>query len=136
MTQLSLFTDTEPTEPQTTPAARPVTPANRRPSRTSSAERFGQWLQSIGCPYVAVDEARRAAFRDAKLQRFHFIVYRETGDNWLVLVGQRRKEAVAGMREWEHVFGVGFRALFAVPSGDGFVYRTLDGQTVELGELT
>ncbi len=129
MTQLSLFTDTAPTGPQPTPAVQRA-PTKRRPSRTSNAERFGQWLQSTGCPHVAVDEARRVAFRDSKLQRFDFIVYRESGDNWLILVGQRRKAAVAGMRQWEEVFGDGFRALFAVPRGDGFVFRTLDGQTV------
>ena len=87
MMQLSLFADSAPTAPQPTPAVRPAPPTDRRPSRTANAERFGQWLQSIGCPHVAVDEARRAVFRDAKLQRFDFIVYRETGDNWLVLVG-------------------------------------------------
>ncbi len=136
MTQLSLFTHSAPAAPQPTPAERPAVRTNRRPSRTSNAERFGQWLQSIGCPHLAVDEAKRVVFRDAKLQRFDFIVYRETGDNWLILVGQRRKAAVAGMRQWEEVFGDGFRTLFAVPRGDGFVYRGLDGETIEAGELT
>jgi len=39
---------------------------------------------------VAVDEAKRAAFRDAKLKNFDFIVYSSRGTNWRVDIKGRR----------------------------------------------
>jgi hypothetical protein len=89
---------------------------------------FEDCLRSRGIPYVAVDEAKRAAFRDAKLKSFDFIVYSDNNTNWLVDVKGRRWAArrnnrkpawenwatqadLDGLRQWEQVFGVGFRAL-------------------------
>jgi len=89
---------------------------------------FEDYLRSRQIPYVAVDEAKRAAFRDAKLKSFDFIVYSHDNTNWLVDVKGRRWAArrnqrkpawenwatqadLDGLGQWEHVFGVGFRAL-------------------------
>lgn len=89
---------------------------------------FEHFLQSGQIPYVAVDEAKRAAFRDAKLKSFDFIVYSASEDNWLVDVKGRRYAAgrkgrkpswqnwatqadLDGLAQWEEVFGHGFRAL-------------------------
>ena len=87
-------------------------------------------VRASGLPHVVVDEAKRALFRSAKLRAFDLIVYAETGPNWLVYVGPRRKTVVEAMRGWEASFGDGFKALFAVPCGDGFKYRALDGESV------
>ena len=90
---------------------------------------FEDYLQSRQIPYVAVDDAKRAAFRDAKLKSFDFIVYGADSTNWLVDVKGRRWAARPGQRkptwenwvtqadldgleQWEEVFGTGFRALF------------------------
>lgn len=51
---------------------------------------FEDYLQAEQIPYVAVDEAKRAAFRDAKLKSFDFIVYGSHGTNWLVDIKGRR----------------------------------------------
>ena len=89
---------------------------------------FEQLVRERQLPYVAVDEAKRAAFRDAKLKSFDFIVYAPAGTNWLVDVkgrrwtarGKQRKPAwenwatqadLDGLQQWQRVFGVGFRAL-------------------------
>ena len=90
---------------------------------------FEDYLRSKQIPYVAVDEAKRSAFRDAKLKSFDFIVYSDNNTNWLVDVKGRRWAArknqhkpawenwvtqadLDGLEQWEQVFGVGFRALF------------------------
>ncbi len=90
---------------------------------------FEDYLRRKQIPYVAVDEAKRAAFRDAKLKSFDFIVYADNRTNWLVDVkgrrwaarGSQRKPAwenwvtqadLDGLEQWEQVFGVGFGALF------------------------
>jgi hypothetical protein len=102
---------------------------------------FEDYLQRQQIPYVAVDEAKRAAFRDAKLKSFDFIVYSRTQANWLVDIKGRRWAARAGNRrppwenwvtqadidgldQWEHVFGAGFQALLV------FAYR-LDERAAE-----
>jgi hypothetical protein len=89
---------------------------------------FEHYLQTHQVPYVAVDEAKRAAFRDARLKSFDFIVYSERQTNWLVdIKGRRyapRKNArrptwenwvtqadLDGLGQWEEVFGDGFRSL-------------------------
>ena len=89
---------------------------------------FEHAVRQMQLPYVAVDEAKRAAFRDAKLKSFDFIVYAPGGTNWLIDVkgrrwtarGKSRKPAwenwatqadLDGLKQWQEVFGVGFRAL-------------------------
>ena len=132
MMQLQLFTDPAPPVPVRRACKRRERSASGKAvtARTPSAERFGVMVRASGLPHVALDEAKRVVFRDAKLRAFDFIVYAETGPNWLVYVGPRRKPLVEAMRDWETTFGDGFKALFAVPCDDGFRYRTLDGQTV------
>lgn len=95
---------------------------------------FENYLRSRQIPYVAVDEAKRAAFRDAKLKSFDFIVYSSGDANWLVDVKGRRWAArqgqrkpswenwvtqadLDGLQQWETVFGVGFRALLVFAYG-------------------
>ncbi len=107
----------------------------RRPKLAEHRAAFEALLRERNVPYVAVDEAKRAIFRDAKLRAFDYIVYPSEGDNWLVLVGKPDAERRAGMRGWEDTFGPGFRAVFAVPRDGSFVYRTLDGQPVSADAL-
>ncbi len=89
---------------------------------------FEDYLRARQVPYVAVDEAKRAAFRDAKLKSFDFIVYSQSNTNWLVDVKGRRwaarkrtckpawenwvtQDDLDGLAQWQGVFGDGFRAL-------------------------
>lgn len=95
---------------------------------------FEGFLQSRQIPYVAVDEAKRAAFRDAKLKSFDFIVYSSGETNWLVDIKGRRwatrknsrkpswenwatQADLDGLTQWQEVFGVGFESLLV------FAYR-------------
>jgi len=106
---------------------------------------FEDYLRARQIPYVAVDEARRAAFRDARLKSFDFIVYSPQQRNWLVDVKGRRWGARAGcprptwenwvtqadldgLGQWQEVFGPGFAALLV------FAYRleTPDGPPAEI----
>ncbi len=132
MSQLQLFADPAPPVPARRDRKRRErsTGGKTVTARTPSAERFGAMVRASSLPHVAVDEAKRVVFRSAKLRAFDLIVYAETGPNWLVCVGRRRKPIVEAMRDWEVTFGDGFRALFAVPCGDGFKYRALDGEIV------
>ena len=89
---------------------------------------FEDYLRRGQIPYIAVDEAKQTAFRDVKLKSFDFIVYSDKTANWLVDVKGRRWAArkntrkpawenwvtqadLNGLGQWEHVFGVDFRAL-------------------------
>ncbi|MGH7178905.1 MAG: HYExAFE family protein, partial [Tepidisphaeraceae bacterium] len=40
---------------------------------------FEAFLRQRGIPYVAVDEAKKALFADAKLKSFDFVVYSKNG---------------------------------------------------------
>lgn len=89
---------------------------------------FEDYLRGRQTAYVAVDEAKRAAFRDAKLKSFDFIVYSATHTNWLADIKGRRWAArrgatrpawenwvtqadLDGLTQWQEVFGTGFRAM-------------------------
>lgn len=89
---------------------------------------FEDCLRRRQVPYVAVDEAKRAAFRDASLKSFDFIVYSGRGANWLVDIKGRRwtnrrtngraswenwatQADLDGLLQWEEVFGAGFGGL-------------------------
>ncbi|MGD8453176.1 MAG: HYExAFE family protein [Phycisphaerae bacterium] len=89
---------------------------------------FEHYLQARQIPYVAVDEAKKATFRDARLKSFDFIVYSAEQTNWLVDIKGRRwvrrknqhkpawenwvtQDDLDGLRQWEEVFGVGFGGL-------------------------
>jgi hypothetical protein len=89
---------------------------------------FDACLRKLGVPFLPVDEAKKASFRDAKLKSFDFIVYSTAGTNWLVDIKGRRWAArgsqrrptwenwvtqadLDGLAQWETVFGDGFAAL-------------------------
>ena len=50
---------------------------------------FEAFLRQKGVPYVAVDEAKKALFANAKLKSFDFVVYSKNGPNLLVDVKGR-----------------------------------------------
>ena len=88
---------------------------------------FEDYVRRCGIPYVNVDEAKRAAFRDAKLKSFDFIVYSSSyrwlvdvkGRRWTTRTSQRRatwenwatEADLEGLAQWEEVFGEQFRAV-------------------------
>jgi len=88
---------------------------------------FEAYLRSKGIPYVAVDEAKKALFSDAKLKSFDFVVYSKTGPNLLVDVKGRSmqnkgvargsyetwttQQDVDDLIQWQQVFGEGFKAV-------------------------
>jgi hypothetical protein len=88
---------------------------------------FEAFLRDRGIPYVAVDEAKKALFANAKLKSFDFVVYSKNGPNLLVDVkGRQMKSGAASNRrfeswtterdvedlmQWEQVFGEGFKGL-------------------------
>lgn len=90
---------------------------------------FEDFVRRRQIPYVAVDEARRAVFRDSQLKNFDFIVYSTRASNWLADVKGRRwaprgrvtrpvwenwvtQNDLDGLRAWQQVFGSGFRSMF------------------------
>jgi hypothetical protein len=90
---------------------------------------FEDCLRCQQIPYVAVDEAKKAIFRDARLKSFDFIVYSANQTNWLADIKGRRwvrrgnqskpawenwvtQDDLDGLRQWEQVFGPGFGGLF------------------------
>lgn len=87
---------------------------------------FEAYLRHRGIPYVAVDEAKKALFSNAKLKSFDFVVYSKAGPNLLVDVkGRQRRDSqsrssfqtwtnqrdVDDLMQWEQVFGEGFKAV-------------------------
>ncbi|HEX8323782.1 MAG TPA: HYExAFE family protein [Tepidisphaeraceae bacterium] len=89
---------------------------------------FEAFLRERKTPYVAVDEAKKALFANAKLKSFDFVVYSQAGPNLLVDVKGRMARQTAGGRsyqtwaterdvedllQWQQVFGEGFKAVLA-----------------------
>jgi hypothetical protein len=87
---------------------------------------FEAFLRSRGIPYVAVDEAKKALFSNAKLKSFDFVVYSKNGPNLLIDVKGRQvrdrtgrkgfetwttQRDVEDLQQWEQVFGDGFKAV-------------------------
>lgn len=85
---------------------------------------FEQFLRLLRRPYVAVDETRRALFRDSSLKSMDFVVYSQSEHNLLIDVKGRRfpegtstwenwtmSEDIDSLLEWENVFGNGFRSM-------------------------
>jgi hypothetical protein len=87
---------------------------------------FEAYLRHRGIPYVAVDEAKKALFSNAKLKSFDFVVYNKTGPNLLIDVkGRQMRDSttkrtfetwatqrdVEDLMQWEQVFGDGFKAV-------------------------
>ncbi|HUU32069.1 MAG TPA: HYExAFE family protein [Phycisphaerae bacterium] len=88
---------------------------------------FEDYLRTVGVPYVAVNEAKKAILAGVQLKSFDFVVYSSTGPNLLVDVKGRRFAACSGrggrlenwatrddldsLARWQEVFGSGFAAL-------------------------
>ena len=87
---------------------------------------FEAFLRDRGIPCVAVDEAKRALFANAKLKSFDFVVYSKNGPNLLIDVKGRQlrnrssrkgfetwatEQDVNDLMQWEGVFGEGYKAL-------------------------
>src|SRR4051812_5735172 len=88
---------------------------------------FEAYLRDKGIPYVAVDEAKKAMFSNAKLKSFDFVVYNKSGPNLLVDIKGRQlrgrggrtpsyqtwatEQDVADLLQWQQVFGDGFEAV-------------------------
>jgi hypothetical protein len=92
---------------------------------------FEGFLREKRIPYVAVDEAKKALFANAKLKSFDFVVYPPDRPRLLVDVKGRSlrnrtkrsgfetwttEADVRDLLQWEQVFGDGFTAVL------GFVY--------------
>lgn len=90
---------------------------------------FEDYLRSRGIPYVPVDEHKRVIFAGARIKSFDFVVYRPGRPTWLADIKGRKfpydtpanrrtwenwvtDEDVEGLRQWESVFGAGFKAMF------------------------
>jgi hypothetical protein len=89
---------------------------------------FEGFLRHRGIPYVAVDEAKKALFSNAKLKSFDFVVYSKNGPNLLIDVKGRQlrdrsakrgfetwttERDVTDLMQWEQVFGDGFKAIIS-----------------------
>jgi hypothetical protein len=87
---------------------------------------FEAFLRDRGIPYVAVDEAKKALFANARLKSFDFVVYSKKGPNLLIDVKGRScrnrtdragfetwatQQDVNDLMQWEQVFGEGFKAV-------------------------
>lgn len=87
---------------------------------------FEAILRERKIPYVAVDEAKKALFGQAKLKSFDFVVYSPRGPNLLVdIKGRQARDSAGGstfqtwtteqdvsdLMQWQQVFGEGYRAV-------------------------
>lgn len=87
---------------------------------------FEAFLRDRKIPYVAVDEAKKALFANARLKSFDFVVYSKNGPNLLIDVKGRMarnrtgrkgfdswttERDVTDLMQWEQVFGDGFKAV-------------------------
>jgi hypothetical protein len=88
---------------------------------------FEGYLREHGIPYVAVDEAKKAMFANARLKSFDFVVYSKKGPNLLVDIKGRQlrskssrsgsfqtwatEQDVLDLLQWQQVFGDGFTAV-------------------------
>lgn len=87
---------------------------------------FEAFLRDRKVPYVAVDEAKKALFDNAKLKSFDFVVYSKNGPNLLIDVKGRQlrnrqtrggfetwatERDISDLMQWEQVFGEGFKAV-------------------------
>ena len=60
---------------------------------------FENYLRGRGCPYLAVDESKRAIFSASAVKSFDFLVYSSTGPNLLVdIKGRKFPDPAAGPR--------------------------------------
>ena len=91
------------------------------------------WLKREGIPYVNVDDAKKALFAGATLRSFHFVAYRPQGPHWLIWAGTITPETRPDMRQWERIFGEGFKAVLVLRSQTnplGFATKTLADEPI------
>src|SRR3954471_22967683 len=62
---------------------------------------FEAFLRDKGIPYVAVDEAKKALFANAKLKSFDFVVYSKNGPNLLIDVKGRQARDGSSRKSFE-----------------------------------
>lgn len=104
---------------------------------------FERFLRLLRRPYVAVDETRRALYRDASLKSMDFVVYSASNSNLLIDVKGRRfpqgsrcwenwamLDDISSLLEWEKVFGNGFRSMLV------FAYEVSSPTEMEYHEVT
>jgi hypothetical protein len=89
---------------------------------------FEAYMRERGTPCVAVDQAKRALFSNARLKSFDFVVYSKSGPNLLVDVkgrqvrgngaGDRKslqnwstEKDVQDLVQWQEIFGEVYLAL-------------------------
>ena len=98
---------------------------------------FEDFLGRRGIPFVAVDQAHKAAFAGVRLKSFDYIVYPAKGPALLADVKGRKLggrtgrlpgqtwatvEDIEGLGQWEAVFGQGYMGVFVFAywlAGDG-----------------
>jgi len=90
---------------------------------------FEDYLRTRRITYVAIDEAKRAAFTGATLKSFDFLVYPRPGANFIVDVKGRKvppagsasgrrcenwvtREDLDALMSWQEIFGRSFSAVF------------------------
>ena len=122
-----------PTEPPVTGNSTGILPGQSPAPNLPLRRLVELWLKREGIPYVSVDEAKKALFAGAKLRSFHFVAYRDQGPNWLIWAGTITPETRSEMRQWEQIFGDGFKAVLARRSRTnplGFATKTLADEPV------
>jgi len=95
-----------------------------------SAKRLEAILRDSSVPYVSVDEAKRALFAGVRLRSFHFVVYSEGPDNWLVTCRPFSADMRRTMEQWQEVFGPGFVSVEARLRQGRVVFVTLVGTVI------
>jgi len=110
----------------------PTQPVIPKRSLRETVERF---LRDNGVPYISVDEAKKVLFSGGRLRSFHFVVYRNSGQNWLLYAAGLRRESREDLVQWESVFGPGFVAIVASQDKDGTLrFRRLTGEPATLDQ--
>lgn len=117
-----LFDPPKPDAPAASPKAK----------RRSLQREVATILTDAGVPFVNVDEAKRVLFTAAKLKAFHFVVYQQKGNNWLLWCGEPSKAVRGDMIEWAKVFGDGYAVVYARRRVGGIVFMDDQGKKIEL----
>ena len=104
---------------------------------------FEHLLRRRALPYVAVNEAHRAAFADVQLKSFDFIVYLPAQRNLIVDIKGRKsrpgrkdwlvdpwigREDLDALGSWQQIFGPSFAAVFV------FAFWLSDFNRIEMFE--
>ena len=88
---------------------------------------FEGFLRDRKIPYVAVDEAKKALFADAKLKSFDFVVYSKFASNLILDIKGRKhtgkspnalqnwvtQEDIDSLQSWQTIFGSNYQPIFA-----------------------